>query len=145
MDKVRSRKHRISQMVKGFRKYKISSDFFEIFDDLDKLKCLNSMLRNRSRSGECLSKFHNTAEEYKNLVIRFYFCERFNYVYKTWVESGKKPYLKPSVDHWVPKAIGGDNSLGNLKILSFMQNRAKGDMSEDDWLKVVKDPEKYFY
>lgn len=127
--------------MKGFRNYGLAPSFFDPFDDLDKLVLLNQILRNRSGS----YVYHQTKEEYTLLVYRFYFCERFNLIYKNWIESGKKPHLKPSIDHIIPISKGGDNSIANLKILNFMQNRAKGNLDENEWQHVLNNLEKYFY
>lgn len=131
-------------MVRGFKHYDLTPDFFDGFDDLDKLKCLNDVIRNRSRPARQI-RYHTTREEYISIVCRFYYCQRFNKIYKAWIESGKKQHLKPSIDHWTPLDLGGDNSLSNLKVLTIMQNRAKGNMTPEEWLDVIKNSEEHFY
>lgn len=129
-------------MVRGFRHYDLGPDFFDGFDDLDKLKCLNRIIRARDSRN---IRYHNTKEEYISLVCRFYYCQRFNRIYKDWLESGKSPHLKPSIDHWTPLDLGGDNSLGNLKVLTLLQNRAKGNMTPEEWLEIIERSKEYFY
>ena len=36
-------------------------------------------------------------------------------------------YDKPTIDHWNPKSVSGDESLGNLVLMHFSCNNIKGD------------------
>ena len=44
--------------------------------------------------------------------------------------------MKPSVDHIKPSSIGGTYDLDNLQFLTWFENRAKNDMSMDEWIDI---------
>jgi 5-methylcytosine-specific restriction endonuclease McrA len=125
-------------------RFKVDKEFFDIFDDIDKVVLLNKLCRPREREKKSRD-FLDSADDYKFYIVRFYFCQRFNKIYQNWIDSGKKQFLKPSVDHIHPFSKNGSHDLKNLNILTILQNRAKGAMDNEDWLEVVADPEKYFY
>jgi 5-methylcytosine-specific restriction endonuclease McrA len=43
-----------------------------------------------------------------------------------------------SLDHKVPKALGGTNDLGNLQWVEFNVNRAKNSLTEEDFLRMCR-------
>ena len=123
-----SREHNIKNMV-GHIKYDVDFNFYNQFEDLEKIKCLNRMLtRNR------VSKFFNTTS-YKAFIIKFYYDNQFNLVYNNWIANDKDRWAKPSLDHKRPSSKGGDYSLENLQVLTWFENRAKCDMTQDEWNK----------
>lgn len=97
------------------------------FDDFGKLKLLNDVITNRS------GRWEVSTEWYKSYIERFYNDKQFNLIYLAWIDSGQIKYKKPSIDHIVPKAKGGDNSLGNLQFLTWFENRCKNDMTQAEW------------
>lgn len=49
------------------------------------------------------------------------------------------PGVNASLDHRVPKALGGDGSLGNLQWVTFNVNRAKNSLMEGDFIAMCRD------
>lgn len=79
-----------------------------------------------------------TAEQREQLVEYFYYQPQFNAVYNFWkTQENKTPtfydYAKPSVDHIIPKAKGGQNNKENLQFITVFENLAKRDMTWDEW------------
>lgn len=48
------------------------------------------------------------------------------------------------IDHIIPKAKGGTNSLDNLQFLSWFENRCKNDMSQEEWKVLKSNIQEYF-
>lgn len=69
----------------------------------------------------------------KAFLDKFYFDETFNAVYDAWVASGKNKWYYPSLDHKTPKANGGGWELDNLHFMTWFENRAKADMTLEEW------------
>lgn len=47
-----------------------------------------------------------------------------------------------TIDHWMPKALGGTDAMHNLRWSCNPCNGAKADMHPLEWLKVMPDPVK---
>lgn len=105
----------------------IPLSFFLEFEDIDKLKCLTSIL-NKDRVRQFF-----TDEQYKNFICKFYYDEIFNYTYENWISENKKQYAKPSLDHKVPLSKGGTWALENLQIIPWCINRAKYNFMPEEW------------
>ena len=112
-------------------KYDVSLEWLKTFDDIEKLKCLNSAIK-RKRDSEGF-----TTEIYKLYIERFYNDKKFNELFKKWKDTGDK-WIKPSLDHIVPKAGGGNLLLQNLQFISWLENRAKIDIKQEEWNKIKK-------
>lgn len=123
-------------MAAGLR-FDVSSEWLEQFDDIEKLKFLNKSL-GRKRD----SKGFDT-DKYKSFILKFYSDDQFNFLYKKWIETGDK-WIKPSLDHINPRANGGKNEIDNFQFLSWLENRAKVDMTQEEWEKVKKNIKWYF-
>lgn len=108
------------------------------FEDFDKLKLLNEVITNRS------GRWDVSTEWYIKYLERFYFDKQFNDVYNKWVASNFDRYKKPSIDHVIAKAKGGDNSIDNLQFLTWFENRCKNDMSQEDWDRLKLNIQDYF-
>lgn len=108
-------------------RFDVSTDWLMQFDDFGKLKLLNDVITNRS------GRWEVSTEWYKSYIERFYNDKQFNLIYLAWIDSGQIKYKKPSIDHIVPKAKGGANSLGNLQFLTWFENRCKNDMTQAEW------------
>lgn len=108
-------------------RFDVSTEWIMQFGDFDKLKLLNDVITNRS------GRWDVSTEWYKSYIERFYNDSQFNLIYSAWVDSGKVKYKKPSIDHIVPKAKGGTNSLDNLQFLTWFENRCKNDMTQAEW------------
>jgi hypothetical protein len=110
-------------------RFNISLDWLMQFQDIEQLKTLNKCITNRS------GRFNCSDEWYKSYIEKFYYDYQFNNVYTRWYVLGNKqnPYLRPSIDHIVPKAKGGTNDIDNLQFLSWFENRCKNDMTQQEW------------
>lgn len=108
-------------------RFDVSSEYLEQFEDIEKLKFLNKVLTRRG------GRFDFCTEQYKAFIEHFYNDDQFNTIYAKWLDSGRDKWLMPSIDHINPKAKGGRNNLSNLQFLTLFENRAKCDMSQEDW------------
>lgn len=124
--------------MKAHLKYEISLEWLMQFTDVEKLKFLNrSITRGRDKKGF-------TDNLYKLFIKKFYFNTQFNKIYKTWLGGEKDVYLKPSLDHIVPRSKGGELAdLNNLQFLTWFENKCKNDMSMEDWNKLKNNMNKY--
>lgn len=109
-------------------RHNVTSKWLSQFDDIEKLKVLNNITTKRSQS-----RNNFTTEEYKQFILKFYNDAQFNAIYKRWVASGRKKYFKPSVDHIQPVSMGGGYGLENLQFLTWFENRAKNNMTQEEW------------
>ena len=119
-------------------RFNVSAEWLSQFGDIEKLKCLNDCITNRS------GRFAVTTEWYKDYISSFYGCPQFNLIYETWVKCDKEKYLKPSIDHVTPKAKGGDNRIDNLQFLTWFENRCKNDMTQKEWNLLKTNIGQYF-
>jgi hypothetical protein len=126
--KKMTRDHVIKNMV-GHIKYDVDVEFYSEFEDIEKVKYLNRML-----ARERVSKHFNT-EKYIAFIKKFYYDEQFNKVYNTWITNGKDQWASPSLDHKIPISKGGTYDIENLQILTWFENRAKCDMTQEEWEK----------
>ena len=70
----------------------------------------------------------------KAFLDAFYDDEAFVAVYVQWLIRGKCKWSRPSLDHIVPISAGGTWHLDNLRFITWFENRAKADMTQDAWL-----------
>jgi len=119
-------------------RFDVSTEWLMQFDDFNKLKLLNDVITNRS------GRWDVSTEWYKSYVERFYNDKRFNCIYMAWVSSSNAKYKKPSIDHIIPKAKGGTNSLDNLQFLTWFENRCKNDMAQSEWDNLKQNIQEYF-
>ena len=128
--KKMSRDHTLKNM-KAHLKYDVSFEWLNGFKEIDKVKFLNRAI---SRKRDCEGF---TTEIYKKYIEKFYKDKKFNDLYFNWVTSNNK-WLKPSLDHIEAKANGGTLLLDNLQFVSWLENRAKVDIKQDEWNKIKK-------
>ena len=84
-------------------------------------------------------------ELYKQYIEKFYNDTQFNSIYKNWIDGGKDKYMKPSLDHIIPKTKNGSCiDLNNLQFLTWFENRCKNNMNQGEWNKMKKEINKYF-
>jgi len=129
--KKMTREHNIKNM-KGHLKYDISFEWLNKFEDIEKLKYLNkSITRTRDKKGF-------TTEIYKLFIEKFYYDKKFNYLFDEWKKTENK-WIKPSLDHIQAKSkLGKLDNINNLQFISWLENRAKIDISQDKWNEIKK-------
>lgn len=106
--------------------WKVSLEFLLKFDDIGKLKMLNRML-SRKRVSEHFDTF-----KYKAFIEKFYNDKSFLKCYENYLIT-KNMYDKPSLDHIIPLSRGGSWDLDNLQIISWFENRAKYNLTEEEF------------
>ncbi len=134
--KKMSDSHVLKNMCAHLR-FDVELDWLSQFNDIEKLKCLNECITNRD------GRFDEDTEWYKQYIIKFYDDPKFNSIFVQWCENGKDKYMKPSIDHIIPRADGGGNNIDNLQFLTWFENRCKNDMSVEDWNKIKSNIGKY--
>lgn len=131
----------IMKQMKSHLDYDVSLEWLCKFEDVDKLKFISrSFLKSVGRSTDKTYKI--TTEEYVQFIEKFYEDEHFNYLYGEWKKTGNK-WIKPSLDHVIPKSMGGPSNINNYKYVSWLENRAKCDMTNDEWVSVKNNIEYY--
>lgn len=99
----------------------------DVYEDFGKLKHLTKLLAKRK------SHLGGSDQSRKAFLDRFYFDEAFNAVYDAWIASGKNKWYYPSLDHKHAKSNGGNWALNNLQFITWFENRAKAEMSVEEW------------
>ena len=120
-----TREHILKNM-KAHLKYDVSLEWLNGFEDMEKLKYLN---RSLSRKRDCEGF---TTEIYKQFIEKFYNDDKFNSLFDKWKVTNDK-WIKPSLDHIKAKCNGGTLLLNNLQFVSWLENRAKVDIDQDEW------------
>lgn len=133
--KTMTREHNLKNMLSHLR-YDVDFEWLNQFEDIERLKYLN---RAMSRKRDCMGY---TTEDYKAYIKKFYNDEDFVRLFNLWVSTGDK-YIKPSLDHIKPKAKGGGLDVGNIRFVSWFENRAKNDIPLEDWEKIKRNIQKY--
>jgi len=54
-------------------------------------------------------------------------------IWNAWLENNKNKWWYPSVDHIIPTSRGGQGTLENIQFLTWFENRAKADMTGEEW------------
>lgn len=124
--RIMSRKHKLQNMASHI-KYDVDIEFYNEFEDIEKLKCLNKMLTKDRVS------IHFDTERYKEFIHKFYYDKQFNTIFNNWISNNKDKWWKPSLDHIYPSSKGGTYDLDNLQILTWFENKTKCSMTEAEW------------
>lgn len=123
--------------MKGHLRYNVSFEWLNQFDDIEKLKYLNRTI-GRKRDNE-----NFTTDIYKQFIEKFYNDKQFNYLYDEWIKTNNK-WIKPSLDHIIPKSKNGELSIENLRFISWIENRSKVNILQKDWDEIKKNINYYF-
>ena len=113
--------------MKAHLRFDVSLEWLMQFDDIDKIKVLNKAISDRK------GRWGNDSEWYKSYIEKFYYDDKYNKIYNAYIESGFDDYLRPSLDHIVPKSAKGTNDINNLRFVTWFENRAKNNMSLERW------------
>ena len=123
--------------MKGHLRYDVSFDWLNKFDDIEKLKFLNHSI-SRERDNKDF-----TTETYIQFIEKFYDDKNFNKLYSKYILT-KNKWIKPSLDHIKSKSKGGTLLIDNLQFLSWIENRAKFNIEQEDWNKIKANISEYF-
>lgn len=102
------------------------------FEDYDKLYILNEMLKQGSR----ILNFSTT--EMKEYYEYYYNDDLFCKIYNNYKLSNKNKWYKPSLDHIIPISKKGCNKLENLQIMTWFENKSKGNKNNNVWQLIKK-------
>jgi len=117
-------------------KWNVSIKWAMKYRNFEKLKFLNRSITNRD------NRYPFSTKEYKEFINHFYSNEQFNKLYIKWVGTNDK-YLKPSIDHKIPRSLGGSNNISNLQFLTWFENRCKNNMNMKEWNNIKKNMKEY--
>lgn len=108
------------------------------FSDPDKVRYL--LLSIKSNGGTL--KYDFDSEDKKKYLLRFYYDDNFNKFYNMFLLTENK-FIKPSLDHLIPRSRGGSSNLDNLHFISYLENIAKSDMTWQEWVVVKNNLHKF--
>jgi hypothetical protein len=114
--------------MKGRSHANINFDKYENYERLLFLKRILSKRRKYLGSDD---------QSIQTFLDRFYFDIQFNLIYDRWVISKHNRWYRPTLDHKVSQANGGNWEIDNLQFLTWFENRAKADMNEDEWQRFL--------
>jgi hypothetical protein len=119
-------------------KIELSLDYVDSFDNFEKYVFLH-----KAFVGNDLT---NAPELYFEFIDFFYNQKQFNAIYDNWVLRGKVNqkntfynWLKPSLDHIIPKSRIDSIEIKNYQFLTVFENLAKRDMTMDEWSSFLEE------
>jgi len=135
-DRINGKELLYKNMLSHLR-FDIKLEWLMGFDDFEKVKCLNRAITNRE------DRYLVNDEWYISYIEKFYNDKQFNKIYEKWKNNKTDKYLRPTLDHIVPKSKGGNNNLENLQFLTWFENRAKNNLSQVEWNKLKQNINNY--
>ena len=136
--KHNSKKMSVYSKIANRIRFDVKAKWFSQFSDLDKIKFLNRQISNRDH------RFDVSSEWYTKYIIKFYHDDTFNRIYRRYINSGNNKYLKPSLDHIIPRSLGGTNELSNLRFITYFENMCKRNIPSQEWDEMKKNITMYF-
>lgn len=127
---------RYKNMIAHIR-FDISLKWLMQFEDIEKIKILNKAITDKKE------RYGNNTKWYKQYIEKFYYDKKFNKIYLAYVNSNYDEYLKPSLDHIIPKSLGGTNELNNLRFITWFENRTKNNLSLERWNYIKEHIQEY--
>lgn len=118
-------------------RFPVPVEWLKQFTDFEKLKFLNSALK---RKRDCIGL---TQEKYQQFIKKFYDDPNFNKLYTNWLADSNDIWLRPSLDHIIPRSQNANFNIDNLRFLTWFENRCKNDMSIEKWEHIKTNIEKY--
>jgi len=113
-------------------KRNIALDDIKKYDDIDKLIFLNNVIwRHR--------KYFLSSKKYIAYLDKFFYNDLFNKLYIQWIDSWKCKWRMPSLEHILPISRWWTFDLDNLTFTTWFENRAKAEMTLDEWNSFKKE------
>lgn len=113
-------------MVAKLSRPSVTLEILNKYEDFERLKFLNGAIARHRKEFQ-------SDEKYISYLDKFYYDKTFNTLYDNWINSGKNKWYVPSIDHINPKSKGGLCDLDNIQFLTWFENRAKAEMSQQEW------------
>ena len=104
----------------------------EQYTDIIKLKFLNKVI---SRHW----KYFKERDKYLQYLAKFYSNYTFNIIYNEWIKSWMCQWRMPSLEHILPTSRWGTFDLDNLTFITRFENRAKANMTLEEWNSFKKE------
>ncbi|MCP3683177.1 MAG: HNH endonuclease [bacterium] len=113
--------------MRSHLRWDVTEEWLMKFEDIEKLKTLHKMVSKRSGRWDC------DVNWYRSYIEKFYYDDTFCKLFDNWKSNNQYSWLKPSLDHIVPKASGGGDNIENLQVLTWFENRCKWRLSQEEW------------
>ena len=113
-------------MVAKLSRPSVTLEILNKYEDFERLKFLNGVIARHRKEFQ-------SDEKYISYLDKFYYDKTFNTLYDNWINSGKNKWYMPSRDHINPKSKGGLCDLDNIQFVTWVENRAKAEMLQQEW------------
>ena len=130
MGKYKHTKQQLVQNMESHIMYRVPDMWFMQFEDIDKVKILNTALNYSVRTRKI------SDEEYMKYIETFYYDANFNLLYDLYIKSGFIDWYYPSLDHILPRSLGGLDSVDNFQFVSRLENRLRCNTPLSVWAKL---------